>query len=89
MKHIPNHLHMLSIGSFHHRGKGRKIKRARSFNQRPARPITYGTDVETSQQFIITGHLTIVLCALQHIQAPPRPVNVTGRLKTCQEKRIK
>jgi hypothetical protein len=79
----------MPIGSLYHRRKGRKIKCARSFNERPARSITDCADVETSQQFVIAEHLAIVLRALQHIQALSSPIDMTGRLKTCQEKRIK
>src|SRR5688572_22696675 len=85
---IPYHLHAMLVGSFKHWGQGGKVKHAGSFNKRPACPVTDCANIKTSQQFIIAGRLTVVLCELQHIQTLSGLIYMTGRLKARQEKGI-
>jgi hypothetical protein len=46
-------------------------------------------DIEASQQFVIAEYLAIVLGELQHVQPGTSPINMTGRLETCQKEGIK
>ena len=85
----PDDLYAVLFGCFERGDKGGEIKSAGSFNERPACPFTDRPNIEISQQFVITGHQAIVLGELQHIQTLPSPIDMTGRLKACQEKRIK
>jgi hypothetical protein len=89
MEDVPYHLDAMLVRGFDHRSQGREIKPASSFHQRPAGPITHRTDVEAAQQLVIAKYLAIVLGELEHVQPHAGTIDMTGRFKTCQKKRIK